>query len=680
VKALSGALWRSVLIGLVCVGLALMLSFPVALSAAEIPEVPGFFLAAGSETAWSSILRSIGLKERSAEDARVIVLPQDSTIHIEEIPGKLTAGRILVLEGDSETARTLGIRATAQHVRVRRIHDAHQPNLSIAWEESVDLPVFKLPRTAKIVTWDRVSGAPLTAILRWGHGSVLWVAASIGLEGYERFPFLLNTLYDMGVHPLFESSRLAAFFDFAFERNRDEGKLARELRRMGIAAVHVGAWEFFERKSILNHRLKKLIEACHREGILVYAWLELPHVSVKFWKSHPEWREKTALLKDAVGDDGWRLAMNLNNPDCRRAVVRGIRSTIERFDWDGVNLAELYFEGADGLSKPEEFTPLSADVRREVEYAYGFDPVGLFQSKEPDPEKLRIFLNYRVDLAARLQEFWIDELEKMCALKPHLDLVLTHVDDRFDTTMRDAIGADAARLLRMLDDHDLSFIIEDPYTVWHLGPKRYEEIAARYRPLTFRQDRLGVDINIVERGGHVYPTSKQTGVELTELIHTSAESFSTVMYYHTGSITGLDAPFLPYASSVVRRCEPVSGGLLVDSPLGVGVRWSGPVTLDGRDWPVRDKKRVLIPVGEHVLRPADTDIPALVTDFTGTLENAAMAPGGVEIAYTSQSRAFARMSRKPKHLVVDGVEMTLHTIGKYMVFLPRGKHSALILF
>src|ERR1035437_6618050 len=33
----------------------------------------------------------------------------------------------------------------------------------------------------------------------------------------------------------------------------------------------------------------------------------------------------------------------------------------------------------------------------------------------------------------------------MRAEKPNLDLVLTHVDDRFDNTMHDAIGADAAR-------------------------------------------------------------------------------------------------------------------------------------------------------------------------------------------------------------------------------------------
>ena len=68
--------------------------------------------------------------------------------------------------------------------------------------------------------------------------------------------------------------------------------------------------------------------------------------------------------------------------------------------------------------------------------------------------------------------------------KPDLDLVLTHVDDRFDAGMRDAIGADSAQRLPLLDPHNFTFLIEDPATVWNLGPQRYQEIAERYRPLT----------------------------------------------------------------------------------------------------------------------------------------------------------------------------------------------------
>ena len=101
--------------------------------------------------------------------------------------------------------------------------------------------------------------------------------------------------------------------------------------------------------------LRRLIEACHRKAILVYVWLELPHVSEKFWDEHPEWREKTAILQDAQLD--WRKLMNLNNPDCFAAVSEGVKQLIGRFDWDGVNLAELYFESLEGAAIPRASRP-----------------------------------------------------------------------------------------------------------------------------------------------------------------------------------------------------------------------------------------------------------------------------------------------------------------------------------
>ena len=98
-------------------------------------------------------------------------------------------------------------------------------------------------------------------------------------------------------------------------------------------------------------------------------------------------------------------------------------------------------------------------------------------------------------------------------------MVLTHVDDRFDTRMHDLIGADAARVLPLLDQHDFTFLIEDPATIWNLGPQRYPQIAARYQPLTSHSNRLAIDINIVERYQDVYPTKQQTGTELFQLVH-----------------------------------------------------------------------------------------------------------------------------------------------------------------
>ena len=120
----------------------------------------------------------------------------------------------------------------------------------------------------------------------------------------------------------------------------------------------------------------ELIEACHREGILVYAWLELPHVSEKFWDEHPEWREKTAVLQDAQLD--WRKLMNLTNRDCVQRRRGGVRRLVERFDWDGVNLAELYFESLEGIGNPSRFTPMNDDVRTQFRAAARLRPLRAF--------------------------------------------------------------------------------------------------------------------------------------------------------------------------------------------------------------------------------------------------------------------------------------------------------------
>jgi len=651
--------------------LALFLAVGPPLRAAEVLAVPGFHVTGRDAAAWTMLLGSFGLRPQAESDARVLVVSRVDAAKA-GTPAA-AAGRILIVEGDSPAARELGFRATRRRVGVREVRDVHDPKLPIVWKHAVSLPFFEVPAEARVVAEDRQSHAPLMAVQKRGSGGVLWLATSPGPEGYERFPYVLQALAEAGASPAFESRRLWAFYDSAYQREIAPEALARQWRQMGLAAIHVGGWDFFEPGDEADAFLRRLIDACHDEGVLVYAWLELPHVSTEFWNRHPAWRERTATLRDAAVD--WRLLMNLANPECSQAVAQGIRKMLERFDWDGVNLAELYFDGTEGVKRPQDLTPMNDDVRREVRDAYGFDPLQLFSGPSRDPRQLRQFLGYRADLAARLQEWWIDELERARAGSPDLDLVLTHVDDRFDTSMRDAVGADAERLLKVLDTHDLTFVIEDPGTVWHLGPGRYSVIADKYRPLTPRQDRLAVDINVVERS-EAWPTLQQTGAEIAELVHVAAESFARVAFYHTGSIRPVDAPLLPAAAATVARSEPSGDGLVIESRYGVGVRWAGPVTLDGKPWPVRDPARVWLPPGRHVLRPSPVATPVHAADFNGTLRGAEIRSDGIEISYASDSRAFVRLDRKPLRLLVDGREAPLRASATGVVRLPRGSHAA----
>jgi hypothetical protein len=325
---------------------------------------------------------------------------------------------------------------------------------------------------------------------------------------------------------------------------------------------------------------------------------------------------------------------------------------------------------------------MNEDVRREFQALAGFDPLELFQAGSPrhfekNAAGMRQFLDFRAQLARRMQEEWIEEIERARRRKPHLDLVLTHVDDRFDTRMRDLIGADAAALLPLLDRHNFTFLIEDPATVWHLGPKRYPEIATRYEPLTPHAEKLAIDINIVERYQDVYPTRQQTGIELYQQLHLASKAFARVALYAEHSILRADLPLLPSAASAVGRVARVEDKLAVESRFGVGVPWRGPAKVDGRLWPAACDEAVWLPGGAHAIQPAQEAPPLRLLDLNAELKTAAVTEHGIEFAYESASRAMAVLDTLPGRVEIDGEVADVRTVeagGRYVLLLPRGQH------
>jgi hypothetical protein len=645
------------------------------LGPAHAADLPYFSVLSDDAGAWPEILSSVGLQRQPAGLARIFVARTGAPASV-EWNGRVEKGAILILEGESSLADMFGFRRGNENVRVNSLTDVHRPKLSIVWENGLELPVFELPAGAQVFASERWTGAPITAGMRRGAGALLWVAVPPGEKGYERFPYLLEALCDLGMDPPFRSSRLWAFFDSSYRSRVDLPYFAARWRKAGIAALHVAAWHFYEPDAERDGYLAKLIEACHREGILTYAWFELPHVSEKFWDDHPEWREKTAMLQDAQLD--WRKLMNLTNRDCFRAVSAGVKQLISRFDWDGVNLAELYFESLEGTGNTSRFTPMNDDVRALFRKQSGFDPIEIFGARKDEASRTA-FLDFRGELARRMQEEWIAELEAARQQKPHLDLVLTHVDDRLDTGMREAIGTDAARVLPLLDTHTFTFLIEDPATVWHLGPQRYERIAERYRALTPHRDKLGIDINIVDRYQNVYPTKQQTGTELFQLLHHAAGSFQRVALYFENSLLPPDLKLLPSASATVTRIEKMGPKTIVDSASGVGLPWKGPAMVDGQLWPAADEDTVWLPAGPHSVEPTDRPRGARLLRLNADLRAArAVNATTIEFSYQTAARAIAILDRPPRRTQIDGAEEPLQRAGPNTIFLPRGQHVVTI--
>ena len=624
---------------------------------------------------WPQILSSVGFIKAAGGPANLFVVRTLTPGSVPQWIQRIEQGAVVVIEGENDLAKSLGIQPGTKRIAVRSIVDQRAPKLAIVWETALEIPVVELPKQAIIFATERWEGAPVMAGVRRGSGAVLWLAASPGKQGYERFPYLLQALGDLGVKPPFRSERLWAFFDGSYRSRVDLDYFAERWRRAGISALHVAGWHYWEADSQNDDYLRRLIEACHQRAILVYVWLELPHVSEKFWAQHPEWREKTAIQQDAQLD--WRKLINLTNRESFTEVSRGVKDLIGRFDWDGVNLAELYFESLEGASNPARFTPMNDDVRAEFKQLRGFDPLTLFGAGEPNAQQLRTFLDYRAELTRRQQVEWVGQIEAIRQTKPNLDFVLTHVDDRFDPRMRDLIGADAARVLPLLDQHDFTFLIEDPATLWSLGPERYPQIASRYQPLTQQTGRLAIDINIVERYQDVYPTKQQTGTELFELVHLAANAFSQVALYFENSILSPDLALLSSAAANVDKAEQEGSRVTVYSRYGVGIPWQGPANVNGRPWPVRDDQALWLPAGSNVIEPAQKDPSVRMLDFNGNLRSANASPGGLQISYQSNSQALAIVHPRPGKIEIDGIEYNgkmLDSGANVVLILPRGQH------
>src|SRR5687767_6425375 len=184
----------------------------VSVSFLAAADLPYFSVLNEDAGAWPEILSSIGLQPQPAALSRVFVARTGSPASA-EWSARIERGAILILEGESSLAELLGFRRSSDTIKVTSLTDIHHPSLAIVWEKGLELPVFDVPKDAKVFARERWAGAPMMAGVRRGSGAILWIAVSPGARGYERFPYLLNSLVDLGFDPPFRTNRLWAFFD-----------------------------------------------------------------------------------------------------------------------------------------------------------------------------------------------------------------------------------------------------------------------------------------------------------------------------------------------------------------------------------------------------------------------------------------------------------------------------------
>jgi len=599
-------------------------------------------------------------------------------------------GATLVTEGITPLSEKLGFGA-GPDVQVRNLLELAHPDIEIEWETQERVTSIRPPAKTTVLTREQKSGAPMVCLLPRGRGYCLLLATSLSpqdSEAYARFPYFLHELRRAGTEYPYRSDRLSALFDYGYRYKEDPESLAAYYRKIGIRDIHVGAWDVFDEDPDNDAFFRKLVDACHRNGILVYAWLELPHVSTEFWNKHPQWREKTATGKDAHVD--WRYVMNLNDPECFRAVAHGLEKMLRRIDWDGVNLSELYFDSPSGPGNPAMFTPLSSFVRSEFEKKSGIDPLDFFKKDsrfywKKNAAAWKRFVEYRVALEKDLNERFIRLFSGFRnTFSPNLDIVVTYVDNIYDPDMREAVGADVSLMFGLLDRYDFTLVLEDPGTVWHLGPRRYAELAQTYTTMTRHMERLGIDINIIERDVQTYPTDKQTGTEFLELFLQAGRHFRTVMVYSDFTMLPYDAELVSCALSPEVKAEVDRRGIRVTTASPVVYR-SGlkqkSFDVDGAPWPCSEEGDVRLPAGSHsiaVAENADLSRPRLVK-LNGNLTGARYVDDiTIEFSYDTHRRAIAIFDRTPKSLQVDKNAQPAPVAPWTM--LPRGTHTVRVTF
>src|SRR3989441_796271 len=497
--------------------------------------------------------------------------------------------------GRSPLTTALGIDFTGNEERVRKVRDRVATALDILWPQAASVPEFIVPPGAEVLVEAEGSRTPVAISGQLGAGRYIYFGPLFteAGHGYERFPYLTHHVRrEFRLAPRLRSDNLEVFFDPGFRPIISVEQLVVTWRHHGVRDIHAAAWAFYPRYAFDYARL---IRSAHANGMLVYAWFELPHLTEDFWIKRPACREKTNAGRDARSE--WRFPLALTDSACVAAVEDEVRRILQVYEWDGVNFAELNFESAVGLRGPGTLTPFRPSARRDFQQRYGFDPARLFDQRSTyfwraSPTALRRFEELRVEWVVRLHERFLSLADAVARSRPHgFETIVTVLDSLSAPELRRSIAIDVTRILKLRDRYDFTVAVEDPQAMWGLPPDRYERIGRVYRTLVGDPRRLLIDVNVVPfraSGTDGFATAQQTGVELHQLLRSAVRHADRVLLYAESTIFAWDLAAVPYALASVARKQGEPGRWIIEAPSPVVLEVGDDVDevlLDGRPWP-----------------------------------------------------------------------------------------------
>jgi uncharacterized protein YdaL len=605
-------------------------------------------------------------------------------------------GGQLILDGRSMLSEAVGVRYPGGTILTERVTDSAQVDLELKWRPAAVVERFRVPDPAVILTRETTSHLGLAASFSHGKGKVLYLAARLdpySREGASRYPFLYeHALQAFDRRQPARARSIELYFDPGLRTDVSIEDLAVQWRRMGVRVIYAAAWVFDRR---YTYDYDRLIRVCHANGILVYAWFEFPQVTPAFWKDYPEWREVAAAGKTLPS---WRLAMNLANPSCRQGAVHFMTTTLGRWAWDGVNLAELSFDGKADGDAPRGMVPLNEDVRRAFRGDHGFDPMALFDLSSPhywrrDPKGWQEFLAFRVDLVTELHRVFLTALRPFAA--SGREVIVTALDSLEHPEVAADNGLDSAAIVGLLQETPFTLQVEDPARAWADPSSRYVTLARRYRAILPADARFMLDVNVVPsrnvEATHL-PSALATGSELVAAVRAARTASERVALYGDATIRTTDLERLAYAGA--DQTQVTRRGLTweVVSPVSVELPVSSEIrtfSLDGRDWPYWRPGYVLLPPGRHTLSATRQSFHWLDTSalrpqllqVSDPLLEMSTTNAGLAIEYDSPGPVYACFARRPARVLVEGVDAVIQDGAREfggVVMLPSGHHRAVI--
>jgi uncharacterized protein YdaL len=657
----------------------------------------------------ASVFASVGIQvdtlflgqplEFGAHNLLIVPFTSVDSLRLDEyaaIGRYVKSGGNLITDMKNFLAEDFGITFSPTSLRVSRVIDRVFPEEPIAWNAAELLTKFETDDIDEVFCIDDATEAPLMIGKKWGSGKLIFIATRFdpyAQLGYSLYPYLLeHTRKYFGLASVIRREALEMYFDPGFRHNISIEQLVQQWVRQGIRRVHAAGWHKYPK---YTYDYTRLISTAHANGILVYAWLEPPQVSQKFWLDHPEWREKNYKGEDVRSS--WRYPVALTDDRCVTAMVEEYAAFLDGYDWDGVNIAELYFDAAKGFNDPQYFAPMHPTAKEQIRWLYGFSLSGIFDPHSPvywksRPDIRNMVVAYRV---ARIEEVYRRLLKRFADVshrREGFETIVTAMDSYNSPELREYIGVDMTSILGLQREFGFVLQVEDPESRWSTDPMRYVTIGGQYKEWLGGASAPMLDLNIVNfrKPGAVtpFPTMIQTGTECFQLVRAASLGAPRSTIYAESSVNPQDMIFLASAYAGNVRYRHTGDIYAVESPYSFTMKFPRTVSeimLDGVSLsPFRDN-HYMIPAGRHEVGMSQNVTGSLsphqffphIMSITGNLLSYSYAMRTVAFEYESDGRCLVSVSSEPHSVTVDGTAHTYYPMRGndcYSLFLPAGRH------